>query len=105
MRVHLVPCAFANTTVSRQEFGTEADGKRFWEHWSRVAKSLSSFEAGLAAGQSFLAIASERLIRDFKLPDGMRWIDPVEREIASEIEMLTKTVMVKYGPFGVLRSA
>ena len=98
MRIHLVPCAFANTTVYRQEFGTEADGKRFWEHWSRVAKQLSSFEATLHLGQSFLAIASERLIRDFVLPDGMTWVESLEAEITSEIEMLSRTVKVKYGP-------
>jgi hypothetical protein len=70
-----------------------------------VAKELGSIEAELPHGRSFLAIASERLIRDFKMPENMHWVDPAERELKSEIEVLTKTVKVKYGAFVVGRSA
>jgi hypothetical protein len=104
LRIYMVPCTFANTTVSRQEFSTEAEGKRFWEHWSRVAKKLSSFESGLAAGESFLAIVSERLIRDFTVPDGISWSSAREAEVTSEIEMLSRTVRAKYGAFTVDRA-
>lgn len=96
VRIYIIPCNFAGTGAYRRESDTEIVGERFWEHWSRLLEACSSFEK-CRQGYSFLLVATEKLITDFRIPSGAKWVEPKEDDIVSEIEMLARTTKVRYG--------
>lgn len=97
VRIYIVPCNFVGTSAYRRESDTEVIGERFWEHWSRLLKTGSSLEKCCGQDYSFLLVATKELSGNFKIPDGVKWLNPRKEDITSEIELLTRTTEVQFG--------
>jgi hypothetical protein len=97
VRIYLVPCMFAGSTVYRQGLDPEIKGRRFWEHWTRVAKKCAAFEPQQTANSHFLAVATEDLIQRLQIAPPIQWKNTLDVGIESEIEFLSRQTFVRYG--------
>jgi hypothetical protein len=100
LRIYLIACNFAGTAAYRQDTDTEISGERFWEHWSRVKKACGELEKQAVADHrnlSFLVIASEDLNKSLILPEPISWVAPRRRQVVSEIGLLSRKTLVRYG--------
>ncbi|MEO0108451.1 MAG: hypothetical protein ABIK62_04685, partial [candidate division WOR-3 bacterium] len=96
-RIYVVPCRFVGVTTYRLEQDTEVEGQRFWDHWSRLKKAGDGLEAQVAVDSSFLLVATDELIQEFKRQFLKSWRSPTSSAISTEAELLTKTTTVCYG--------
>ncbi|MCX6925093.1 MAG: phosphoribosyltransferase [Verrucomicrobia bacterium] len=97
VRIYLVPCTFVGSIVYRQGLDPDIRGRRFWEHWSRVAKKCAAFEPKPAANSHFLLVATEDLIQRLQFPAPLQWNNTSDISVESEIEFLGRQTFVRYG--------
>lgn len=101
VRVYFVPCNFVGSTVYRQGVDPEVKGELFWEHWSRVTKKCSTFEAHTTLGH-FLLIAADELVSLFRLGDQLCWDELHDDLVTSEIAFQNRQTAVRYGRIQVV---
>ena len=97
VRIYAVPCTFAGTGAYRQGADPEIQGKRFWEHWSRVSKACSRLEPQQPVTASFLLLATDEMIETLVLDDSVEWSDRKDEVVKSEIEYLQRETPVRFG--------
>ena len=98
LRIVASECGFAGSRAYRLGSDPEVEGERFWEHLSRVKKAVRQLERDvLQRGDSFLALAGERLVEHFRAPDGVRFVQMEAGTVESRIEGLMRRTRVRTG--------
>ncbi|HKP53206.1 MAG TPA: hypothetical protein VJ183_11210 [Chloroflexia bacterium] len=97
LRIYLVPCDLAGTRVYRLENETDIQGEAFWEHWSRFLAVSKRYQKKRSDDFSFLLVADERLIKTFKVPDDLTWLEPRMASITTNFGLLSRKTRVRYG--------
>lgn len=102
LRIIMLPCNFAGTSAFRREFEPEIYGERFWEHLSRLKKKALSLEEKCDIKKTFFLVGTNELLKNFSLPTHVKWINTKEARVSSEIELLTRETLVKYGNLNII---
>ena len=100
LRVHVLPCDFAGSEAFRYQNAPEVTGKRFWEHWSRVAKQAKLLEQQISSIESFLLVGTDALMKQFELPSQFAWKEARKTVLKTEIAGLYRETSVRFGAVG-----
>ncbi|MCB2185304.1 MAG: hypothetical protein KQJ78_02725 [Deltaproteobacteria bacterium] len=96
VRMYLIPCSFVGTEVYRAEPGTEVNGERFWEHFSRIKKGTEKFEKKHCDDHSFIVVGTDELIKHVNIPEAIKIIASGEPIVETEIALLSRGTRVKW---------
>lgn len=97
LRIHVLPCDFAGSEAFRYQSAPEVAGKRFWEHWSRVAKQAKLLEQRASSVESFLLVGTDVLMKQFALPPQFAWKEARKTVLKTEIAGLYRETAVRFG--------